>query len=72
MKWWRYAGISAFSKKEFQKVSGDQYEILSSADIIASENLRHGKLGKYIETISHHVALATKKQVYFQSHLWGL
>ncbi|MDY3999066.1 MAG: hypothetical protein SOY73_08285 [Blautia sp.] len=39
--------------------------LLCSGDI-------HGILGKYVEAMTHHVSLDTKKKVYFNEHIWGL
>ena len=46
--------------------------ILSSAQILESEQNRHGILGKYMECIHYIFATQKKKQVYFQLHIWGL
>lgn len=34
--------------------------------------IRHGELGKYVESISHSMSIQNKKVVYFNSHIWGL
>ena len=61
-----------FQEQEVPKAAGDEYRVISAEEILRSEKRRHGELGKYMETITHHVSLDTKKKVYFQSHLWGL
>lgn len=61
-----------YQKKELPKASGSEYEVLSGADIMVSETKRHGELGKYLETISHHISKENKKQIFFQAHLWNL
>ena len=61
-----------FQEKEVPKVAGGEYRVISAEEILRSEKRRHGELGKYMETITHHVSLDTKKKVYFQSQLWGL
>ena len=52
--------------------AGAEYDVLSVGEILASETNRHGELGKYLETISHHLPLQSKKQAYFQAQIWGL
>ena len=61
-----------YQKKELPKAAGDEYDILSSTQILSSEKNRHGMLGKYMDTISHSMTLHNKKMVYFNSHIWGL
>lgn len=61
-----------YQKREMPKAAGDEYRIISAEEMLRSEKRRHGEIGKYMETITHHVTLDTKKKVYFQSHLWGL
>lgn len=52
--------------------AGAEYDVLSAGDILISEINRHGEAGKYLETISHHMSLQSKKQIYFQAQIWGL
>ena len=61
-----------YQKKELPKAAGDEYDILSSTQILASERNRHGMLGKYMEAIGHSMSLHDRKLVYFNSHIWGL
>ena len=59
-------------EQEVPKAAGNEYQVISAEEMLRSEKRRHGELGKYMETISHHVSQDTKKKVYFQSHLWGI
>ena len=52
--------------------AGAEYDVLSAGDILTSETNRHGELGKYLETITHHMSLQSKKQAFFQAQIWGL
>ena len=61
-----------YQKRNLPKAAGDEYEILSSVDVIQSEKNRHGELGKYVESISHSISVQNKKIVYFNSHIWNL
>ena len=61
-----------YQKRNLAKAVGASYNVLSSTEIIQSEKNRHGKLGKYVESISHSMSLQNKKIVYFNSHIWGL
>lgn len=61
-----------YQKEDIPKAAGAEYDVLSSADILASEKNRHGDLGKYVESISHTMTTHSKKLVYFNSHIWGL
>ena len=61
-----------YQAKELPIAAGDEYDVLSSSQIITSEKSRHGELGKYVESISHSVSLQNKKIIYFNSHIWGL
>ena len=61
-----------YQKQNLSKAVGATYDVLSSAEMLQSEKNRHGKLGKYVESISHSVSLQNKKIVYFNSHIWGL
>lgn len=59
-------------KKEDTEKKEEVNPILSSAQILESEQNRHGILGKYMECIHYIFATQKKKQVYFQLHIWGL
>ena len=61
-----------YQKKDIPKVVGEEYDVLSSVDIIASERNRHGALGKYVDRMNGSVPLGTKKLIYFNKHIWGL
>ncbi|MEE1031533.1 MAG: ISLre2 family transposase [Ruminococcus sp.] len=61
-----------YQKRNLPQAVGDEYEVLSSVDVIRSEKNRHGELGKYVESISHSISLQNKKIVYFNSHIWNL
>lgn len=58
--------------KQLPMAAGAEYDVLSAGDILESETNRHGELGKYVESITHHMSLESKKQAYFQAHIWGL
>lgn len=34
--------------------------------------IEDGKLGKYVDAMTHRVSSVTKKKVYFNEHIWGL
>ena len=57
-----------YQKKELPKASRAEYDVLSSTQIQMSEQNRHGKLGKYVDSMS----LQNRKIVYFNSQIWGL
>ena len=61
-----------YQKRNLPQAVGDEYEVLSSVDVIRSEKNRHGELGNYVESISHSISLQNKKIVYFNSHIWNL
>ena len=61
-----------YQKAELPKAAGCEQEIIMSAQMFKSEKNRHGILGKYVEAMTHHVSLDTKKKVYFNEHIWGL
>ena len=61
-----------YQKKDVPKAVGEEYEVLSSTQILQSERSRHGELGKYTESISHSLSLQSKKIMYFNEHIWGL
>lgn len=61
-----------YQKKDMEKAVGAEYDVLSSAQVLASEQCRHGELGKYVEAITHSISPQGKKKVYFNSHIWGL
>ena len=61
-----------YQKKDFPKVVGSEYDVLSSTQILSSESRRHGELGKYLECMKHSMSVHSKKTLYFNSHLWGL
>ena len=61
-----------YQKRDLPKADGAEYEVLSSVQILQSEKNRHGELGKYVETINHHMSIQNKKKVYFNVHIWGL
>ena len=61
-----------YQEKDLPKAVGEECKMITTQEILRSEKRQHGELGKYMETISHHVSLDTKKKVYFQSHMWGL
>lgn len=61
-----------YQKKDISQAVGAEYEILSAEDMLRAEKNRHGRLGKYTESISHSFALQKKKNVYFNTHISGL
>ena len=61
-----------YQQKELPAAVGAEYEVLSATKIQVSEQNRHGELGKYVESITHSLSLQNKKQVYFNTHIWGL
>lgn len=61
-----------YQKKEVPKAAGAELELISAEKVLRSEKNRHGELGKYVEAISHHVSLDTKKRAYFNAQIWGL
>ena len=58
--------------KQLPMAAGAEYDVLSAGDILESEINRHGELGKYVESITHHMSLQSKKQAFFQAQIWGL
>lgn len=58
--------------KQLPMAAGAEYDVLSAGDILESEKNRHGELGKYVESISHHTSLQSKKRAYFQAQIWGI
>lgn len=61
-----------FQGREIRKAVGEEYQIISAEEMLRSEKRRHGELGKYMESITHHLSTNSMKKVYFRSHLWGL
>ena len=61
-----------YQKRDLKQAAGEEYDVLSSTQMIQSEKNRHGELGKYVESISHSISIQNKKVVYFNSHIWGL
>lgn len=64
--------LARYQKRNMPKAAGAEYDVLSSTQIIQSEKNRHGKLAKYVDSISHSMSLQNKKMVYFNSQIWGL
>lgn len=61
-----------YQKKVLPKAAGNEQNNITSREIFRSEINRNGILGKYVEAMTHHVSLDTKKKVYFNEHIWGL
>lgn len=61
-----------YQRKEVPKAAGAEADLMSAETVLLSEKNRHGELGKYVEAISHHVSLDTKKRAYFNAQIWGL
>ena len=61
-----------FQKKELPEAAGLEQDILMSSQIILSEKNRHEQIGKYVESITHSIAIQKKKVVWFNPHIWGL
>ena len=61
-----------FQKKELPDAAGLEQDILMSSQIILSEKNRHEQLGKYVEGITHSIALQKKKAAWFHRHIWEL
>lgn len=61
-----------YQKQGMSKAAGAENDIISSMQIRQSEKSRHGKLGKYVEAISHSLSINTKKKLYFNEQIWGL
>lgn len=54
------------------KAAGAENEVISAAEMLSYEKRSYSELGKYVESISHHLSLDSKKKVWFQSQIWGL
>lgn len=54
------------------EAAGLEQDILMSSQIILSEKNRHEQIGKYVESITHSIAIQKKKEVWFNPHIWGL
>ena len=61
-----------YQKAELPKAAGCEQEIILSAQMFKNEKNRHGKLGKYVDAMTHRVSSITKKKIYFNEHIWGL
>ena len=61
-----------YQKAELPKAAGWEQGIILSAQMFKNEKNRHGKLGKYVDAMTHRVSSVTKKKVYFNEHIWGL
>lgn len=61
-----------YQKRDLPKAVGEEYDVLSSTQMMQSEKNRHGQLGKYVDSIRHSISLQNKKTMYFNSHIWGL
>ncbi len=61
-----------YQKKAWSEEEKDEEKILRSTQILRSEKSRHGKLGKYLESIHHSMPLQNKKKVYFEAQIRGL
>lgn len=61
-----------YLKQELAKAVGSEYEVLSADQVLKSEKNRHKELGKYTEAVSHSMTMQSKKNVYFNAHVWGL
>lgn len=59
-------------KEELPKAAGGEYDILSCEVMLRSEKNKKYELGKYMESISHSLGVETRKQAWFNSHIWGL
>lgn len=60
-----------YQKKKGKKEEVEK-EVLSFEAIRSSEGETRGMLGKYFEILQARTSLLAKKQVYFQSQIWGL
>ena len=61
-----------YQKAELPKAAGCEQGIILSAQMFKNEKNRHGKLGKYVDAMTHRVSSITKKKIYFNEHIWGL
>lgn len=61
-----------YQKRELPKAVSAEYEVISAEQVRLSERNRHGELGKYVETITHHISLQNRKKAYFNTHIWNL
>lgn len=60
-------------KKEMPKAVGAEEDaVISCEEMLRAEKNKHYELGKYVESISHHVSNEVKKYAWFNTHIWGL
>lgn len=64
--------VRAQRREALPKAAGAENEILSATEMLSYERKNYSELGKYVESISHHLSLDSKKKVWFQSQIWGL
>ena len=56
-----------YQKKEMPKAVGLEEDILTQAEIFKSEKNKHGKLGKYIESMSHTTLPEIQKKTWYKA-----
>lgn len=63
--------VRAQRKEALQKAAGAENEVISATEMLSYERRNYSELGKYVDSISHHLSLDSKKKVWFQSQSWG-
>lgn len=64
--------VRAQRKEVLQKAAGAENEVISATEMLSYERRNYNELGKYVDSISHHLSLDSKKKAWFQSQIWGL
>ncbi len=64
--------VRAQRKMEQPKAAGAENDVISATEMLSYERKSYSELGKYVESISHHLSIDSKKKVWFQSQIWGL
>ncbi|MCH5267726.1 MAG: hypothetical protein J1E62_05215 [Lachnospiraceae bacterium] len=59
-------------KNEKQKAAGAEKDIISATEMLCYEKKNYTELGKYVNSINHHLPGDTKKYAWFRSHIWNL
>ena len=61
-----------YQKTVLKKAAGDEEVYFSASDIISSTRNKNGVLGKYYDSMQHHLCGEWKVNRYFQEHIFKL
>lgn len=59
-------------REKLSKAAEAEHDVISATEMLNYERKNYTELGKYVNSINHHLPGDTKKYAWFRSHIWNL